>query len=52
MSDNRELRRMFAPKREDVREEWTKLHEEELNRLYFSPDFTRIIKAMMRWVVM
>jgi len=38
-------------KREEVREEWIKLHNEKLNDLYFSPNIVRVIKSRrMRWV--
>jgi hypothetical protein len=49
--ENRVLRRMFGPKREEVTGEWSKLHNEELHDLYSSPNIIRIIKARrMRWV--
>jgi hypothetical protein len=43
--DNRVLRRKFGPKRDDVTGEWRKLHIEELNGLYCSPNITRVIKS-------
>jgi len=43
--DNRLLRRMFGPKRDEVTEEWGKLHNEELNDLYSSPNIGRVIKS-------
>jgi hypothetical protein len=44
------LRRIFRPKRDEVTGEWRKLHNEELNDLYFTPDIIRIIKSrIMRW---
>jgi hypothetical protein len=44
------LRRIFGPKRDEVTEEWKKLHIEELHDLYSSPSIIRIIKARkMRW---
>jgi hypothetical protein len=49
--ENRVLRRIFGPKRDDVTGEWRKLHNEELHDLYSSPSIIRIIKARrMRWV--
>jgi hypothetical protein len=36
VSENRVLRRIFGPKREEVTREWRKLHNEELNNLYSS----------------
>ena len=44
-SDNRVLRRIFEPKKEEVTREWRKLHEEELNDLYASPNIVRVIKS-------
>ena len=49
--ENRVLRRMYGPKRDEITREWRKLHDEELNNLYFSPDLVRAIKSRrMRWV--
>jgi hypothetical protein len=39
--ENRVLRRMFGPKRDEVMGEWRKLYNEELNNLYSSPDIIR-----------
>jgi hypothetical protein len=36
--ENRVLRRIFGPKRDEVKGDWRKLHNEELRNLYFSPD--------------
>ena len=49
--ENRVLRRIFGPKRDEVTGEWRKLHIEEINDLYWSPNITRVIKSRrMRWV--
>ena len=48
--ENRMLRRIFGPKRDDLTGEWRKLHDEELNDLYCSPNIVRVIKSRrMRW---
>jgi len=48
--ENRVLRRIFGPKRDEVQGEWRKLHNEELNDLYSSPKIVRVIKSRkMRW---
>jgi hypothetical protein len=47
--ENRVLRKIFGPKRDEVTSEWRKLHNEELH-LYSSPSIIRIIKSRrMRW---
>jgi hypothetical protein len=43
--ENRVLRRIFGPKRDEVTGEWRKLHNEELHDLYSSASIIRIIKA-------
>jgi len=43
--ENRLLRRIFGPKRDEVTGEWRKLHNEELNDLYFSPNIVWVIKS-------
>jgi hypothetical protein len=48
--ENRVLRRMFGPKRDEVTGEWKKLHNEELHNLYSSPDIIRqFTSRRMRW---
>jgi len=48
---NRVLRKIFWSKRDAVTAEWRRLHNEELNDLYCSPDIIRVIKSRrMRWV--
>ena len=43
------LRRLFGPRRDEVTEERSRLHNEELNDLYCSPNIVRVIKSRMRW---
>jgi hypothetical protein len=48
--ENRVLRRIFGPKRDEVTRESRKLHNEELHNLYSSPDIIRQVKSRrMRW---
>jgi len=47
---NRVLIRTFGTKRDEVTGEWIRLHNEELNGLYFAPNIVRVIKSRrMRW---
>jgi hypothetical protein len=48
--ENRELRRIFGPKRDEMTGEWRKLHNEEVHDLYSSPSIIRIMKSRrMSW---
>jgi hypothetical protein len=48
--ENRVLRRILWPKRDDVTGEWKRLHSEELNDLYYLPNIVHIIKPRRtRW---
>jgi hypothetical protein len=48
--ENRVLSCIFGPKRDEVTGEWRRLHNEELNNLYSSPNIIRVIKSRrMRW---
>jgi hypothetical protein len=52
MFENRVLRRIFGPKRDEVTGKWWKLHSVELHNLYSSPDIIRQVKSRrMRWAV-
>jgi len=49
--ENRVLRRIFEPKRDDVTQEWRKSHRDYLNDLHSSPNIFRVIKSRrMTWV--
>ena len=44
------LRKIFGPKRDEVRGEWRKLHDEDPNDLYSTPNIIRVIKSRrIRW---
>ena len=48
--ENRVLRKVFGPKRNEVTGDWRKLHNEELNDLYSLPNIVRVVKSRrMRW---
>ena len=49
MFEKRLLRIIFWPERDEATREWRKLHNEELNDLYSSPNIVRLIKTRMRW---
>jgi hypothetical protein len=43
--ENKVLRRIFGPRRDEVTGDWRRLHNEELNYLYSSPNIVRVIKS-------
>jgi hypothetical protein len=48
--ENRVLRKVFWPRRDEVTGEWRKLHNEELNSLYSLPNIVRVVKSRrIRW---
>jgi hypothetical protein len=50
MFENRVMRRIFGPKRDETTGDWRRLHNEELNDLYSSPNIVRVIKSRrLRW---
>jgi len=42
--ENKVLRRIFGPRRDEVTGDWRRLHNEEINVLYSSPNIVRVIK--------
>ena len=50
MFENKVLRRIFGPRREEVTGDWRRLYNEEINVLYSSPNIVQVIKSRrMRW---
>ena len=48
--ENKVLRRIYGPRRDEVTGDWMRLHNEEINDLYSSPNIVRVIKSRrMRW---
>jgi hypothetical protein len=47
--ENKVLRRIFGPKRDEVTGEWRRLHNKELYALYSSPNTIQVIKTRLRW---
>jgi hypothetical protein len=48
--ENRVLRRIFGPKRDEVTGGWRKLHNEELHNMYYLPSIIGMVKSKrMRW---
>jgi hypothetical protein len=51
--EDRVFTRIFGTKRDEVTGEWRKLHNQELNNLYSSPNIIRVIEyRRMRWASM
>ena len=51
MLENRVLRRVFGPKRDEVTGEWRKLHNEELRDLFSLPNIVQVVKSRRMWRV-
>ena len=48
--ENRVLRSVFGPKRDEITKKWRKLHKEDLRDLYSLPNIVRVVKSRrMRW---
>jgi hypothetical protein len=48
--ENRVLRRIFGPQRDEVTGEWRRIHNKELHALYSSPNIIQVIKSRrLRW---
>jgi hypothetical protein len=47
--ENRVLRRIFGPKRDEITGQWRRLHNDELYALYFSADIIQVISQEDRW---
>ena len=47
--ENRVLRIVYGPKRDEVIGEWRKVHNEELSDLYSLPNIVRVVKSRIRW---
>jgi len=48
--ENRVLRKIFGPRKDEITGEWRKLHNEELKNLYSSPNIVRVTKSRrIRW---
>ena len=47
--ENKVLRKIFGAKRDEITEEWRKLHNAELHALYSSPNIMRNLKSRLRW---
>jgi hypothetical protein len=47
---NRVLRRIFGPQRDEVTEEWRKIHNDEVHDFYSPPNIVRVTKSRrMKW---